>query len=356
MTAPTRALLATLALAGAAGPALASAPPARFRGGPQDRYAPRAITPAPPPYRITGPHSHDNLAVFFLHGPDQARGRNFLTLDEALEQKKVTVLETKNVTELAIENCATTESVFIQAGEIVKGGQQDRAITVDMVVPPKSGKQPLPSYCVEQGRWSRRGAEDATRFGRSGDNLVGNDLKMAARNPASQGEVWSQVARAQRQLNARLKSEVRNKDSATSLGLTLEDKKLLGAVDAYAKKLEPALGKQADVIGCAVAINGRVNNADVYASAELFRKLWPKLLKASAVEAVAARPPGNRPAPAVRPEAVAAFLAEAEKGKRSERQINKALKELRLEADKYLLYETREAGKGPILRRSYLAK
>ena len=35
------------------------------------------------------------------------------------------------------------------------------------------------------------------------------------------------------------------------------------------------------------AINGKLNNAEIYGSSALFRKLWPKLLKASAVEAVA---------------------------------------------------------------------
>ena len=39
------------------------------------------------------------------------------------------------------------------------------------------------------------------------------------------------------------------------------------------------------VIGYAFAINGKVNSADVYASHELFQKLWPKLLESSAVEA-----------------------------------------------------------------------
>ena len=41
------------------------------------------------------------------------------------------------------------------------------------------------------------------------------------------------------------------------------------------------------MIGYVFAINGHVNSADVYASRALFVKLWPKLLKASAVEAVA---------------------------------------------------------------------
>jgi hypothetical protein len=352
-------LLAILALACSAGLAFGVAPP-RYGGVLRDHYSPRLATPAAtatPPYRVSGPVTHENMAVFFLHGLDQAKGRPFLTLDEALQQKKAVVHETKNVNELAIENVSGKESVFIQAGDIVKGGHQDRTIAVDLVVPPKSARVPLPSYCVEQGRWSKRGTEDSTRFACSNDNLVGNSLKLAVRKAAAQGEVWSYVASAQRQLNDQLKSEVRSKTSTTSLALTLENKKLLEAVDGYVKKLQPALDKQADVLGYAVAINGKMNNADVYASAELFRKLWPKLLKASAVEAVVARQPAVKIAPvAVKTEAVTAFLIQAQTGKKSERLINKMVKELRLEGKDNVLYETREAGKGPILRRSYLAK
>src|SRR5262245_55030134 len=90
--------------------------------------------PAPPPakpvdrpnlaLRVSGPFTHDNLTLFFIHGDDQIKGRKLITLDEALEQKKVVVHETKEVNKLAIENVSDVE-VFVQAGDIVKGGQQD---------------------------------------------------------------------------------------------------------------------------------------------------------------------------------------------------------------------------------------
>src|SRR5579864_4481210 len=108
--------------------------------------------PEPPPVklverptvalRLSGPYTHGNLTVFLIHGDDQMKGRKLLTLDEALEQKKVVVHETKDVNQLAIEN-VSGEEVFIQAGDIVKGGQQDRIIAVDVIVPAKSGKLPL---------------------------------------------------------------------------------------------------------------------------------------------------------------------------------------------------------------------
>jgi hypothetical protein len=331
-------------LLAAAGFALASVPPAE---GPAKASAVA--------YRLSGPFTHDNLTVFLLHGDDQVKGKKFLTLDEALKQKKIVVRETKNVQQLTIENVSASDEVFVQAGDIVKGGQQDRTVVLDLVIPPKSGPQPLPTFCVEQGRWNKRGGEDARSFSRSHYNLAHNQLKLAARKARAQGEVWKGVAKAQKELSMKVGSEVRAAASASSLQLTLENKKLLEALDAYVKKLQGSLDKQTDVVGYAVVINGKVNNADVYANADLFRKLWPKLLKASAVEAVTEK--SDKTFTSAGAGAVKAFLADPEKGKRTQKATTKRFVEVQQETAKNVLFETRdEAGKGAVLRRSYLAK
>src|SRR5262245_32054424 len=63
-------------------------------------------------YKISGPYSHKNLSIFLIHGEDRAKGRVPLTLQEAMEQKKVIVHETENVNSLAIEN-VSQEEVFV---------------------------------------------------------------------------------------------------------------------------------------------------------------------------------------------------------------------------------------------------
>src|SRR5262249_43880082 len=103
--------------------------------------------PAAPP-RLSGPFTHENLTVYLIHGPDQLKGARLLTLDEALEQKKVVVHETKNVGELSVENVGDVP-VFLQACDIVKGGQQDRILATDLLLPPRSGKVPIKSFCCE---------------------------------------------------------------------------------------------------------------------------------------------------------------------------------------------------------------
>src|ERR1700745_3773875 len=110
-----------------------------------------------PRFKISGPYAGNNLTVFLIHGPDTLTGKPLLTLQEALEQKKIIVHETGQVNELAVENLARDQPVYIQFGDIVKGGRQDRIIANDLIVPPRSGKMAVVSFCVEQGRWSQRG-------------------------------------------------------------------------------------------------------------------------------------------------------------------------------------------------------
>jgi ARG and Rhodanese-Phosphatase-superfamily-associated Protein domain len=97
------------------------------------------------------------------HGEDRIKGKVPLTLQEAIEQKKVIVHETENVNELAVEN-TTDQEIFIQSGDLVKGGKQDRLLVFDLILHPKSGKLPIAAFCVEAGRWQQRGSESREVF------------------------------------------------------------------------------------------------------------------------------------------------------------------------------------------------
>ena len=58
-----------------------------------------------------------------------------------------------------------------------------------------------------------------------------------------------------------------------------------GLLDHYVL-LAPAPQGQKDVVGLVVAVNGQVVSAEVYGSSRLFGKLWPKLLKSYALDAL----------------------------------------------------------------------
>src|SRR5438067_3420560 len=149
--------------------------------------------------KLSGPYTHGNLTVFLVHGADKLKNRAFLTLEEAMEKKVVVVHETENVNELAIENRGDTD-VYVQSGDIVKGGKQDRTIAMDFIVPAKSGQLPIASFCVEHGRWQQRGAEDAGYFS-YGATVPSKEVKLAAKRSMNQQEVWNEVAATQQKLS-----------------------------------------------------------------------------------------------------------------------------------------------------------
>ena len=311
---------------------------------------------APTEYKISGPYTHNNLAVFLIHGKDKLAGKTFLTLQEALRQRKVVVYETKNVNELAIENLSRYEEVYVQSGDIVKGGQQDRMLGVDLIVPPRSGKISIAAFCVEQGRWQKRANEEVTRFSSSNERVATKELKLAANKAKSQGEVWKRVAEAQDKLSSNVGGSVKAPISNSSFQLTLENRQVRATADAYVKALAHIAGRHTDVIGYAFAINGKLNSADVYASGALFRKLWPSLLKASAVEALAElRKTGKFDAPATAD--VGAFLRDAEAGASTEQDVTKRVRMITRESKANILFETRDrTAAGGWLHRSYVRK
>lgn len=307
-------------------------------------------------YTISGPYAYENLTIYLVHGKDTINGKKFLTLQEALEHKVVIVHETKDVNELAIENVSSDEEVYVQSGDIVKGGQQDRVLAVDLIVPPRSGKIPIAAFCVESGRWRQRGGEAAGKFESSTERIASKDLKVAANATKSQGEVWAKVSEVQAKLSANAEVTVNSSMSASSLQLSLENGKVKEMTDKYIKKLSSIVDGQSDVIGYAFAINGKVNSADVYGSSVLFKKLWPKLLKASAVEAVADLQKGAK-FEAVKADSVQVFLDGADDGKASENEVSGRIKMVTRETDENLVFETLDQKQNEaVLHRSYVKK
>ncbi len=397
----------------------------------------QALTPSSAvqgsPYQLSGPFTHKNLTVFLVHGANQAgqaNGKTYLTLQEAMRQKKVVVRETGDVNELTIQN-RSTEEVFVQAGDIVKGGQQDRVLALDLILPPKSGRIPVDAFCVEHSRWSQRGQEAVTAFSASDKMLATKGLKLAARNSQSQSAVWENVSVAQAKLaknyvvskgvpggivagaggagrralafdamiteslppaappppakplaaaertqnvvsisqgvlsapNARLTlaeqqglTAVTSQASPTSLQLTLENKNVKDSSADYFKQLTAIIADKRDVIGYVFAINGQLNSADVYASTVLFKKLWPKLLEASAVEAFAELDESEKFEP-VRDETAKAFLRDAESGKAEEKSLRPRTRMVKRETEKNVFFEARDRSRNDAwVHRNYLAK
>ena len=306
-------------------------------------------------YRLSGPYQHDNLSVTLIHANTPAEGAAMMTLSEAIEAKLVVVRETGTVNRLTVANRSPDKSVFIQAGEIVKGGQQDRTLSRDLVLPPNSGDVPIDAFCVEAGRWNARGGEAVGRFETSNRSLPSKELKLAARAAKSQDAVWQAVAEAQRKLSEKLGKSVRSEASQSSLQLSLEDEALGERVAAFQSALATLADAHPDAIGMAYAINGEVNSAEVYASHGLFARQWPRLLQSAATEAVAERPDRGAFAAAPSVDTVDAFLREAEAGVPQSDSDTPRLQSR--ESDEAFFFESRDGDKADDwVHRSYLKK
>ena len=307
-------------------------------------------------YTLSGPYSYENLTIFLIHGPNQLNSKPFVPLQEAMERKLVVVHETSDVNELSIENLSQTEEVFVQAGDIVKGGQQDRVLAVDLIMPARSGKMPISAFCVEHGRWQQRGQEQAAQFTSSNDMLATKDLKVAAKQANSQSKVWREVDAAQAKLSTSLRTEIRSDVSRSSLQLAIENEKVQESIAAYVKKLSPIVEGKRDVIGFVFAINGKINSADLYYSNELFKRFWPKLLRTTAIEGVAERTL-NEKIETVATDSITAFLSDADRGQESTNDVTERTHMIKRESQQGLFFETLDmAQNGLWVHRSYLAK
>ncbi|HVE41350.1 MAG TPA: DUF6569 family protein [Planctomycetota bacterium] len=261
---------------------------------------------SPPPadlegYRFSAPAEHGNLSVILLLKKGVPQGDlGCLTLEDALKSGAVRITEKSDgaeVNALEVEN-AGDRPVYLQAGDAVKGGQQDRTIAVDFILPARSGKRGVEAFCVEPGRWSVRspqaGALTGATFALAEAPLATNEQKLAVRLEKSQNKVWAAGEKVNRDL---VSPQGSGGQPLTGAALTLEEPKnsyVEAAEDPAVQKklldrlkaLEGAPADQAEAVGAAFCVNGKIQTVEIYSNAGLFRKLWPKLLRSAALQAL----------------------------------------------------------------------
>jgi hypothetical protein len=302
---------------------------------------------------IATPATYKNLSVFLIKGPDHFKGRTYLTLEEALKRKQVEVKETGEVSQLAMDNVGTA-SVYIQSGEIVRGGKQDRALRYDMIVSPGARQVPLASFCVEQGRWAARGKEVVSKFSKSKNSLVTKQLRIS-NLIGNQAQVWSQVSAAQEGLSNNLGLRVNSAGSPTSLELSLEHDAVKKKVKRYTSQIKRKLGDDRHAVGLGFAVNGQLSAVHIYGSSALFKKLLPKLLKEAAVEALAELKKGKR-FRAPNADKVWQFISEARQGRQITKRPSKRVTIYIAEADTSVATHTYDVVGRDVLHESYLSR
>ncbi|MCG8584140.1 MAG: hypothetical protein MI757_05455 [Pirellulales bacterium] len=230
--------------------------------------------------KVTGPYVHKNLAVYLIHN-DKRDDREFLTLNEGLKSGKVKVSELKNeqVSRLMIEN-TSDKPLFLQEGDRVTGGKQDRTIYSSLVIAPKSGKQAIPAFCIEQSRW-KEGDTGRQFVGNANPGYASNGVRIASKLSKSQGRVWKEVA----EQKMALKAQIGTGDKTSSLNEAIDSKKIKDATKGYKGELGKLLAKHGDAVGIAFALDGELTEVNVYPGNPLATKVYPRLLETYAVDA-----------------------------------------------------------------------
>ncbi|HEX8190500.1 MAG TPA: DUF6569 family protein [Pyrinomonadaceae bacterium] len=274
------------------------------------------------------PVSYKNLTIFPVMGRDAEGSEAYITLDEGTKAGTVVITERggqtaraasrrgarrqnvaynsdASVNELALVN-RSGRKLLLLAGEVVVGGQQDRIVQEDRLIPPVSVPVALNVFCVEHGRWTLRSAGYGSggSAARAGAGLVGPvakpddgkfsslgalahpKLRAAAQDKKVQGEVWKEVS----ENNAKLGTS-----NGTDTYQEVYASKRVGAqMDDYLRALQREVLRPG-VVGVVVARNGEAVWADVFASQRLFASYWPKLLKSYVVDALGDNTSDARP-------------------------------------------------------------
>ena len=339
---------------------------------------------------LVGPFTHANLSVYLVVNGSIRDDREFLTLDEGLHSGLVTINEQGGaegsdqgtVNTLEVSN-KSKKWLYIEAGEIVRGGKQDRTMGSDLLVAPGTKDQPLAAFCVEHGRWTRTGgaslgafaADEATTerlrqiaesaggglmFGDDGRSTGASGLdreaaeaglaftgavaalpasaKIAVLKEKGQQQVWDAVARV------RAANDATGSGSGTFMDV-VTDKQVRERVAPYLTGLLPCVKGRAGVIGAVFARDGQVVAADCYGASGLFLRLFPKLLEAHARDAALTLKTDAPVAAAPAHDAVTAFLRAAEDGAESTEATAAAQAMRTCENDRTIAFEALADGK-----------
>ncbi|MEM8892280.1 MAG: DUF6569 family protein, partial [Bacteroidota bacterium] len=312
---------------------------------------------------LTWPVSFTSTLWLLILGEEEGELPEYISLGEAMKSHKVEVKETGQVNELSITN-KSDKHIFIHSGDIVKGGKQDRTLAYDLIVPPHVKDMPLASFCVEQGRWRKRGNESMDKFSENKRMLSSRELRLAAKYEQNQSKVWQSVAYQKEELSKKISEkkgeivEVADNQSASSLELALSNKELDSLREEQKTFFTGLLKQHPKALGYAYAINGEIYGIDIYNSHALFSKLWDKLLEAVIVEAISRVDTSLRITP-VKQEDVDAFInaTQTSDAKKEEKKINSATQfETTENKDRYILFSTEDKAQANWVHRNYMRR
>ncbi|MFH0888514.1 MAG: DUF6569 family protein [Planctomycetota bacterium] len=227
---------------------------------------------------IAKPITFNKISLFIISqvNKDTKKPQDFITLKEGLARGIVTVSEQKSATvgTLQVTN-HSDKPLFIQGGDVVEGGQQDRAISVSLIIQPRTTVD-VPSLCVEPSRWTGQ-----SQFRTSKSYSCSNAMRLAILR-RNQNAVWEQV----RQIKAQAEEITKQKSSTSSFTEEITNGQMRKASGEYEKTFAKLAEQYPDALGLAYILNGEIYAIEFFQSHLLFKQAYPKLIKAYIKEAV----------------------------------------------------------------------
>jgi hypothetical protein len=226
------------------------------------------------------PLNFENLTIIPISTLSNSAAIPVATLDEALKRGwlRIREIDDGEVPRLALDNRGG-RMIFLMGGEIITGGKQDRLIGVDALIRSNGRGIEIPVYCVEAGRWTETTSQFSTKQNLGTWALRSNAQASA---PAAQEDIWGEVEKMQDRAGAR---------SATGAYQDIyEDRKLNARLLAVEAGLTDLPRLAPGTVGAICVVGGRIISMDAFADPSLFKRLWPKILRASALSAVTAAP------------------------------------------------------------------
>jgi len=177
------------------------------------------------------------------------------------------------VNTLYIENISK-DTVYIMAGEVVKGGKQDRVLAQDMILPPRSGKVDISVFCVERNRWSYNDTKSFNQY----FSVSSNSIRKTVIQEQDQSAVWEEVGKTVKKNHTET-----NSGTYTSL---VNSKEYNKQVKEYSDYLLKALKATPNCIGFVGVSGNEIIGCDIFATPDLFSKQSETILKGYITEAV----------------------------------------------------------------------
>lgn len=214
----------------------------------------------------------------------------YLSLEKALKDDKVSVSEksmeaqgSDEVNKLFVENLSS-DTVLLLAGEVVKGGKQDRTLAKDVVLPPGKGKVDLDVFCVEQGRWTEKdenraaGKPNEEKKFKQVTSMVKPSVRKNATVEKEQTKVWQKVEEAN--------VKAGNQSGTSAYTAFDENTDYRQQEREYLEFFRRNLPDDERLLGVLAVTGDRVIGCDVFATRQLFLNAWGNLLPSFINEAI----------------------------------------------------------------------